>query len=203
MLLAAGFSYKRNGVFDPRGRRVSIEAKVIAAWPDWRAAWQIIARNLNDIGIAVHVQLVPTWGDWYRDAFSTKVATLLWSAAPNGPTPEPYFAENLDRASFVASGKSAEATGNWEHFQSAEGTRLLRAFRSTFDRKEQQRLAAKLERLWLDVLPYVPLFAGPQWSTYSTRNFVGFPSRTDFYLQPSFFTPDYVVALTRIRPKIR
>jgi peptide/nickel transport system substrate-binding protein len=200
MLMAAGFTYRGKALIDPRGRHVSIKAKVIASWPDWRTTWQVIARNLNQIGIAVDVQLVPTWSDWWQDAASTKVATLLWSNAPFGPTPEPYFAENLDRAAFVPSGKSAELTGNWEHFQSAQGTRLVKAFRHTFDRKAQLRLAGKLERLWLDVLPYVPLFAGPIWSTYSTKHFLGFPSRDNFYLEPSFFTPNYVVALTRIRP---
>ena len=143
---------------------------------------------------------MPGWGAWRSEAFSTKVATLLWSNAVNGPTPASYFAQNLDRAAFVPSGKSAELTGNWAHFQSAQGTRLLRQFKRTFDRRQQQRLASKLERLWLDVLPFVPLFAGPQWSTYSTKHFVGFPSRHDFYIQPSFSSSDYVVALTRIRP---
>jgi peptide/nickel transport system substrate-binding protein len=200
MLLAAGFTYAKRALLDPRGNRVSLEAKVIATWPDWRAAWQIIAKDLNDIGIAVKVKLVPNWDPWWNDAASTKVATLLWSTAGIVPTPEPYFAEHLDRAAFVPSGKNAELTGNWEHFQSARATRLLEAFRGTFDHKAQRRLAGQLERLWLQEMPYVPLFAGPQWSTYSTRHFVGFPSKDDFYLEPSFMTSDYVVALTRIRP---
>jgi peptide/nickel transport system substrate-binding protein len=200
MLLSAGFTYAKGALLDPRGKRVSIKAKVIAAWPDWRAAWQIIAKDLNDIGIAVNVQLVPNWDPWWNDAASTKVATLMWSSAGAVPTPEPYFAENLDKAAFVPSGQNAERTGNWEHFQSTRGTQLLEAFRRTFDPRVQRRLASKLERLWLQTMPFVPLFAGPQWSTYSTRHFVGFPSKDDYYLQPSFMTSDYAVALTRIRP---
>jgi peptide/nickel transport system substrate-binding protein len=200
MLLSAGFTYAKGALLDPRGNRVSIKAKVIATWPDWRAAWQIIRKDLSDIGIAVHVQLVPNWDPWWKDAASTKVATLLWSTAGAVPTPEPYFAEHLDRAAFVPSGKNAELTGNWEHFSSDRGTRLLRAFRRTFDTRVQRTLARKLERLWLQEMPYVPLFAGPEWSTYSTRHFVGFPSKADYYLEPSFSTSDYAVALTRIRP---
>jgi peptide/nickel transport system substrate-binding protein len=200
LLLAAGFTYTRGTLLDPRGNRVSIKARVIAFWADHRAAWQIIAKDLNDIGIAVHVQFVPNWDPWWKDAASTKVATLLWSSAGAVPTPEPYFAEHLDHAAFVPSGKSAESTGDWEHFQSSRGTRLLEAFRNTFDVRAQQRLASKLERLWLRDLPFVPLFAGNVWSTYSSRHFVGFPSKDDFYLQPSLMTSDYVVALTRIRP---
>jgi peptide/nickel transport system substrate-binding protein len=200
MLVGAGFTYRQGALFDPRGTRVSIKTKVIASWTDWVTAWQIIARNLRDVGIRVEVDAVPTWGAWQPDAFSTRVTTLLWSNAPTGPTPAPYFAQNLDRATYVPSGQSAERTGNWAHFQSAKGTRLLEAFRNTLDRNEQRRIASKLGRLWLEVLPFVPLFAGPQWSTYSTKNFVGFPSRSNFYIQPSFRTSDYVVAFTRIRP---
>ena len=106
----------------------------------------------------------------------------------------------LRRTAFVPSGASADGTGNWAHFQTAEGTRLLKMFRNTLDRDQQRKIVSRLGRHWLDVLPFVPLFAGPQWSTFSTKHFIGFPSRSSFYLQPSFLTSDYVVALTRIRP---
>jgi peptide/nickel transport system substrate-binding protein len=198
MLLAAGFTYRRDALFDPRGHRVALKANVIASWTDWVTTWRIIARNLGSIGIAVDVNLVPTWGDWQPDAFSTRVATLLWSNY--APTPYAYFKQHFDRASFVPSGHDAGLTGNWEHFRSARGTQLLAALRNTFDPAEQRRLTVGLERLWLQTVPFVPLFAAPEWSTYSTKHFVGFPNERDFYLQPSFFTSDYVVALTRIRP---
>jgi peptide/nickel transport system substrate-binding protein len=84
MLRAAGFAYQGKALFDPRGRRVSIKAKVIAFWTDWRTTWQVIARNLDDIGIAVHVELVQDWDSWRSDAFSTKVATLSGAAHQTG-----------------------------------------------------------------------------------------------------------------------
>jgi peptide/nickel transport system substrate-binding protein len=198
-LLAAGFTYEGDTLVDPKGQRVVIEAKVAADWTDWVTAWRIIARNLKDIGIGVDIQFARTWGDWQRDAFATKFATMLWSIG-EGSTPYGYYRSNLDRAAFVPSGKDAAATGNWEHFASAEGTRLLSAFRRTFDVHAQHRLANKLAQVWLKTLPFVPLFAAPQWSTYSTRHFVGFPNESDFYVEPSWFSSDYVVALTRIRP---
>jgi peptide/nickel transport system substrate-binding protein len=197
-LLNAGFSYEAGALLDPHGHAVVIKAKVIESWSDWVTAWHVITRNLGAIGIKVDVQLATDWGDWLPDAFSTRVATLLWSSAV--PTPYAYFAEHLDEASFVPSGKDAEQTGDWEHFESAEGTRLLKAFRNTFNPAAQHRIAAKLEQLWLQTMPMVPLFTGPSWSTYSTKHFVGFPSQHDFYLDPGMDTPDYVVALTRIRP---
>jgi peptide/nickel transport system substrate-binding protein len=200
-LLAAGFSYVGTALRDPRGHPVALDAKVIGTWTDWVIAWQIIERNLEQIGIDVRVKVVPTWPHWRPDAFATRTATLLWNNFGNGPTPYDYFAQHLDRSSFVPSGHQADTTGNWEHFWSPEGTKLLRAFRSTFDVAEQRQLVSALARLWLRTLPYVPLFVGPTWSTYSTRYFTGFPTARNYYIQPDFRTSDYVVALTRIKPR--
>jgi peptide/nickel transport system substrate-binding protein len=199
-LLAAGFTYAGDTLLDPRGNPVTLVASVIASWTDWVTAWQVVAKNLAQIGIHVDVDRVPDWGAWQPGAFATKTATFLWNSYGNGPTPYDYFEQHFDHAAFVPSGKSAELTGNWEHYWSPEGTRLLHAFRNTNDLTVQHRIAAKLERLWLRTLPYVPLFVGPTWSTYSTRYFTGFPSARDYYIQPSTFSSDYVVALVRIRP---
>jgi peptide/nickel transport system substrate-binding protein len=201
-LLGAGFSFRGEQLFDPRGNVVSLRAKVIAGWVDWVTAWRIIARNLGDIGIKTDVRLVPAWGDWWPEASSTSCATLLWSYG-DGLTPYGYFQSHLGRAAFVPSGGDASLTGNWEHFQSAQGTNLLRTFKRTFEPGRQHRVVAQLERLWLDNLPFVPLFAAPAWSTYSTRYFTGFPNRRDHYVHPSFLSTDYVIALTRIRPANR
>ena len=199
-LLAAGFSYLATVLRDPHGHPVTLDAKVIGSWTDWVSAWRIIAKNLGQIGIRVRVKVVPTWGDWQADAFATRTATLLWNNFGNGPTPYDYFEQHLDRSSFVPSGDQADTTGNWEHSWSPEGTKLLRSFRGTLDVAKQRQLTRALARLWLRTLPYVPLFVGPTWSTYSTRYFTGFPTARNYYIQPSFFTSDYVLALTRIRP---
>jgi peptide/nickel transport system substrate-binding protein len=199
-LLAAGFSYANGSLNDPRGHPVELRATVISGWTDWVAAWQVIVKNLRRIGIVVDLHLAPSWGAWQPSAFATKTATLLWNNAGNGPTPYDYFQEHFDRAAYIPPGRQADRTGNWEHYWSPTGTRLLSRFRRTFARSGQRRLAQALERLWLRTLPYVPLYVGPTWSTYSTRYFTGFPSAHDYYDQPGFFTTDYVVALTRIRP---
>jgi peptide/nickel transport system substrate-binding protein len=126
---------------------------------------------------------------------------LLWNNAVDTNSPYAYFKEHLDTSSFVPSGHSAYLAGDWEHFRSARATRLLEQFRATSDLATQHRIAAKLERVFLHELPFVPLFAGPTWSTYSTRYFAGFPSAGHDYVDPDFTQVGYVVALTRIRPR--
>jgi peptide/nickel transport system substrate-binding protein len=125
----------------------------------------------------------------------------MWNNAGDTQSPYDYFKEHLDASSFIPSGRNADRTGNWEHFQSAEATRLLAKFRETADPVVQHRIAGQIEQVWLRTLPFVPLFAKPTWSAYSTRYFVGFPSVRNDYVNPDFTDVDYVVALTRIRPR--
>jgi peptide/nickel transport system substrate-binding protein len=200
-LTAAGFTYRQGTLEDPAGHPVVMHASVVAGWVDWLTCWQLIRHELEQVGIHVDLRLEPDFGAWMHEAFATRRATLLWTNAADSRTPYLYFRQHLDAAAFIPSGHDADRTGDWEHFQSAEGTRLLRAFRDTFDPVRQHELVARLGRLWLEQLPFVPLFSGPVWSTYSTRYFTGYPTASDYYLQPSFSTAAYAVALTRIRPR--
>ena len=200
-LLAAGFRYDGSTLRDPKGNPVVLNATVIASWADWYADWSLIASDLERVGITVNVNTTPDVGAWFQDAFATKRATLLWNTAGDERTPYDYFAEHLATTSFVPSGQDASHTGDWEHFSDSQATRLLREFRSASDIQTQHQIAAKLERIWLDKLPFVPLYAAPLWSIYSTRYFVGFPSTAQDYIQPEFNNSDYVVALTRIRQR--
>lgn len=201
LLRAAGFDYRGTTLFDPRGNPVVMRASVIGSWSDWYADWQVITEDLRWIGITVDLTILPDFGTWWSKAMATKSATILWDSASDAASPYGYFAEHLDASSFVPSGHSAVRTGDWEHFKSAEATRLLTRFRLTANVRAQHRIAAQIERVWLNAMPFVPLFGSPTWSTYSTRYFVGFPSATNDYIQPDFTGLNYVVALTRIRPR--
>jgi peptide/nickel transport system substrate-binding protein len=200
LLTDAGFTYKGSDLYDPKGDRVKFDIHVISGWSDWVASLQIITRNLKDIGIDANVKLEPDWGSWYPNATSTKTVTLLWQTAATG-SPFGFFFNNMHKNTYVPSGEDAVNTGNFAHYQNAQATSLLDQWKATLDKNKQKQLTTKLSNLWLDQLPIVPLFIGPQWSTYSTKYFHCFPKPKDFYTRPIFNTfPDNVVALTRICP---
>jgi peptide/nickel transport system substrate-binding protein len=198
LLTGAGFTYKGSDLYDPKGDRVAFDVHVIAGWSDWVASLQIITKNLQDIGIDAKVKLEPGWGDWFPNATSTKTVTLLWQTASTA-SPFGFFFNNMHRNTFVPSGEDAVNTGNFAHYQNATATALLDQWKSTLDVAKQKQLTTKLSNLWLNQLPIVPLFIGPQWSTYSTKYFHCFPTPANFYTRPIFNTfPDNVIALTRI-----
>src|SRR5207248_3657074 len=168
MLTDAGFTYKGSSLIDPKGNPVKLDIHVISGWSDWVASNQIITKNLSAIGINSNVALEPDWGSWQPNAYATKNPTLLWEMGSQG-SPYGYFYANLSQNAFIASGEDGSPTGNTEHFADPQATPLLNEWKVTLDPKKQQQLATKLEKIWLNDMPIVPLFIGPRWSTYSTK----------------------------------
>ncbi len=198
MLTSNGFKYDGSRLVDPRGNRVSFTIHVISGWSDWVASLQIITKNLQDIGIDARVKLEPGWGEWFPNATSTRFVTLLWQTAATG-SPFGFFFNNMHKNTYVPSGEDAVNTGNFAHFQDARATRLLDRWKATLGVSGQKRIATQLQKLWLDKLPVIPLFIGPQWSTYSTKYFHCFPTPTNHYVRPIFNTyPENAVLLTTI-----
>jgi peptide/nickel transport system substrate-binding protein len=200
MLTDNGFTYKGSTLLDPKGNAVKLDIHVISGWSDWVASNQIITKNLRDIGIDSNVQLEPSWGDWFPNAFSTKNPTLLWQVASRG-SPYGYFYANLSQNAFIPSGTDASPTGNWQHFANAKATTLLNQWKVTLDQKKQQKVATQLQKIFLQHLPIVPVMIGARWSTYSTKYFHCFPTAKNFYADPIFTTyPDNALLFTQICP---
>ena len=199
-LTDAGFTYKGSQLLDPKGNPVKLDIHVISGWSDWVASDQIIAKNLQAIGIDSKEVLEPDWNSWYPNASSTKNPTLLWQVGGQG-SPFGFFNANLSNNAYVAPGLDATNTGNWEHYKSDQGTALLQQWKQTLDPSKQQAAATALEKLWLQQLPIVPLFVGPRWSTYSTRYFHCFDSPKNHFGDPIFTTfPDNSLSFTQICP---
>jgi peptide/nickel transport system substrate-binding protein len=200
MLTDAGFTYRGSRLIDPRGDAVKLDIHVIAGWSDWVASNQIITRNLRDIGIDSNVELEPDWGAWQPGAYATKFPTLLWQAASQG-SPYGYFYSNLSQNAYVPPGESGETTGNWSHFADPQATKLVNKWKVTLNESKQRQIATKLQGIFLDHLPIVPLFIGPRWSTYSTKYFHCYCTKKNFFGDPIFTTfPDNILSFTRICP---
>jgi peptide/nickel transport system substrate-binding protein len=199
-LTQAGFTYKGDDLYDPKGDRVSFSVHVIGGWSDWVASLQIITENLKEIGIDASVKLEPDWGSWFPNATSTKFVTLLWKTAGTA-SPYGFFYSLMHRNSYVPSGQDGVTTGNYLHYQNAEASNLLNQWKASLDLAKQKQLAGELQALWVKELPAIPLFVGPRWSTYSTKYFSCFTTPKNYYADPIFNQfPDNILALTRICP---
>jgi len=198
LLQSAGFTYKGSQLLDPKGNGISFDIHVISGWSDWVASDQIIAKNLQAIGINATEELEPDWNSWYPNAASTKHPTLLWQIVGSG-SPWGYFNANLSQASVLPSGQDSSTTGNWAHFADSSVQSILNHWRASLNPAAQRADFIKAANLFIQDQPIIPIFVAPQWSTYSTKYFHGFPSPRSYYAQPIFSNnPDNSLTLTRI-----
>jgi peptide/nickel transport system substrate-binding protein len=189
----AGFTYKGGDLFDPKGDRVRFQMHVIGGWSDWVASLQIIARNLNAVGIDASVKIEPDWPAWVSNsAISGTKPSLIWSNGGGDPTPYAYFFSHFDPSQVVPTGQDALAFGNFERNSNAQAAAVLRQFKGTLDPKKQLQAAYRLQEIFLNELPYIPLFIGPRWSTYSTKFVKGFVTWNNQYADPIFSTQQQV-----------
>ena len=118
--------------------------------------------------------------------------TLLWSYGGQDITPWAFYFSHYDPSTNLGSGQDESPYGNWEHYQNETGGALLNQFKGTLSFTKQRAIAYKLEKIWLDNLPGIPLFVGPRWSTYSSRYWTGFPTYKNPYVDPIFSTGNQV-----------
>ena len=188
-----GFSYKGGKLMDPKGNPVSFQMHVIGGWSDWVASLQIVSRNLQAVGIDASVKIEPDWAAWTSDsAVSGTSPSLIWSNGAGDPTPYAYFFSHFDPSQLTPTGQDALALGNFERNSNLQGTAILKQFKGTLDKKKQLAASYQLQKIFLDELPYIPLFIGPRWSTYSTKYVDGFVTWKNQYADPIFSTQQQV-----------
>ena len=183
----AGFTYKSGDLVDPKGDKVKFQMHVIGGWSDWVSSLQIVSRNLQAVGIDASVKIEPDWAAWVSNsAVNGNAPSLIWSNGAGDPTPYAYFYSHFDPSQVVPTGEDALALGNFERHSDAAAAALLRQFKGTLDVKKQKQVAYKLEAIFLDKLPFIPLFigrAGRRTARSTSRG--GSPGRTSTPIRSS------------------
>ena len=79
---------------------------------------------------------------------------------------------------------------------------LVSIFEVSSDERIKERLVDRMQELFIEFAPAIPLFADPTWGVYSTKRFKNFPSKDNPYAQISpNKTPENLFILTQVEPK--
>jgi peptide/nickel transport system substrate-binding protein len=90
---------------------------------------------------------------------------------------------------------------NWHRFQDTEADEILAAFAKSTDEAEQHELINQLQMLYVEKLPAIPIFPGPQWGEFTTLRFTDFPSEENPYTTlPTWAWTERLITMTTIKP---
>ncbi|MGH7121186.1 MAG: ABC transporter substrate-binding protein, partial [Acetobacteraceae bacterium] len=196
----AGYKRGPDGVFvSPDGKRLSFSIINQAAYTDWVAALQVVAQELKQAGIALHVQNLA--GSDYSAKLYDGQFDLAYGYESGGPTPYYEFRQWLDSAGSAPVGKPAVT--NWERYSNKETDSLIEHYAETTSASEQHEIMNKLENVLLTDVPLIPVTEQVDWDEYSTREFTGWPTPADPYAQPlaGFTFPDWGLVVLHLQKK--
>lgn len=197
LLDAAGLTMDGDVRKLPDGTAMEYDINVVTGWSDWVSACQIMAQNLEEVGIKATVQTYD-FSAWFdrvqKGEFDLSIG---WSS--QGATPLNYYRGVMSSSSAKAIGElSAE---NWHRYANEQADTLLDQFAATSDPAEQAAIIVEVQKLFVDNAPAIPLFPGPQWNEYNTMRFTGYPTPEDPYIVPSAYeNTGRIVQMTRLKP---
>lgn len=179
------------------GQTINIELTVVNGWSDWVRAAQIIASNLQAVGIDAKVKS-KDFGAWFEGLQKGSFdASISWSG--EGADPYPFYRQLMSEETIQPVGTASPV--NWHRFSDPTVTKLLREFEGTADDATKRRIITEVQNRFMDTVPALPLFPAPAWGEYNTRYFEGFPHAGNPYamLSPNF-RPEILLMLTTLRP---
>ncbi len=201
MLDAAGLARGADGLRRTRdGKLLRYDVLCVSGWSDWVRASQILARNLRDVGIDASVHTYD-FGAWFQKVQEGDFdMSLGWSI--EGPAPYHLYRWLMSSATKKPLGQVS--AGNWHRYANPEADSALAAFERAADPAEQRVLSTRLQRLFSELAPAVPLYPNPSWAEFNTTTITGFPTAADPYADPSpnkMERGEILLVLTSLRPR--
>ena len=156
LLDAAGWTVKRKGVrFNASGERLALELMTTAGNRSPEMVQQVLQSQWREIGVDVRIRNQPArvfFGETVTKRKYTALAMFAWSSAP----------ENVPR-SILHSGEIPKAANNYSGqnftgYVNPEVDTLLEAIEVELDREKRRALWRRLQRIYAEELPVIPLF---------------------------------------------
>jgi len=185
----AGYKWKnKNERIGSDGSPLKFNIIVVSGWSDWVRSAQVISQNLKKVGIQANVRTYD-FGAWIaRMQQGNFQMAVGW--ADKGANPYNFFKSMMFSEYVKPIGETADI--NWHRFGIKEADVLIKEFEKTSDENKIKNIIYKLQHLFIEHAPGIPLFAELSWAECNSKYFTNFPSEENPYgplsvnEQPSF-----------------
>lgn len=180
------------------GSELTFDLSVPATWTDWVNSMEVIANNLQAIG--VNAILDPTEeGEWFGDIASANFDVyIMWGLL--SATPWDAYWRTFNPDNMKQDGMYSLAIHQMKLPKMMD---LLDEFSQTVDAEAKRDIMGQAQELVAQNLPIISLFSNPSWYEYSTARFEGWVTKDNPYAWPVIHpgNPARVVVLHNLKPK--
>jgi peptide/nickel transport system substrate-binding protein len=175
------------------GRTLTLEAP--QGWSDWNTAQQVIAQELNAVGIKVQVTQ-PSYNQRTADITNGTYDLALDNNAGLDSNPISYF----QRVYQLPIQKQQSSQQNWERISSPSDWALVQKAAATApsDTATLNQIYSTLEKDFLNQQPEIPLWYNGVWFQGNTQYWQGFPSSDGSSQNIPAMWAGYIGAMTTV-----
>jgi peptide/nickel transport system substrate-binding protein len=202
ILAAAGFK-DANGdgyVENKDGSKIDLKIVCPNGWSDWMTAIQVIADSAKAVGIKITPSF-PEYGTLVDDRGHARFDLLLGNDRQYSNTPWTYY-QYIYQLPILAN----QTTVNYERYTNQTAWKLTQQLDKTPSSSPTayQAVMSKLQQLFLQDLPAIPLWYNGMWAMFNTKYWTNWPSATAGQNTPSswrnYWQMTSIDMLTRLKP---
>ncbi len=188
---------KVNGKWAKNGKTIKFAIQDPVPYSDYYTDDQLISHQLNALGFDTSVDGIGNPTVWAGNvANGTFDATIHWS----NQGPNPYFIYDNWMDSSLTAPVGKPAAGDFGRYNNPQAQAALAQFAGSGDAATQKAAITKLENIMTTDVPVVPLLNGGAWAEVSTRNYTGWPSASNPYMNPVPNTPYIEYTILHLTP---
>ncbi|MGH3193737.1 MAG: ABC transporter substrate-binding protein, partial [Streptosporangiaceae bacterium] len=199
ILESDGYS-KVGGDWEKNGQKITFSIEDPVSYTDYYTDAQLLVKQLDALGFDASVKGDPgtngpnVWtADLNDGSFS---AAIRWGA--QGLTP--YFTYNnwMNYTLSAPLGKTAGA--DYGRFNDPAAQAALGAYASATTPAALSSAVASLANIEATEVPVAPLLLGASWAEFSSRDYTGWPTASNPYMDPGPNIPEMLVVVQHLKP---
>jgi peptide/nickel transport system substrate-binding protein len=193
--------YKMTGGFwEKNGQKITFSIMDPVSYSDYYLDSQLITKQLSKLGFNVSVEGEPgpngpnVWTANLNDGNFT--AAIHWGS--QGLTPYAYYDNWMDYTLSAPDGKTASA--DYGRFDDPAAQAALSEYASASTTAAEDAAITKLANIMSTQVPVAPLLLGASWAEFSTRDYTGWPSMSNAYMDPGPNIPEILYTVQQLKP---
>ncbi len=196
ILTADGWT-KSGGKWTKGGKTISFSISDPIPYSDYYLDAQDMAHQLNALGFNVTVNGIGNPAVWDGDVTNGTFDTAIhWSN--QGPTPFQIYDGWMDSTLTAPVGQPA--AGDLGRYKNPAAQAALAAYAGSGTLAGQKAAINTLENIMNAQVPVIPLLEGADWYEYSTADYVGWPSQSNPFMNPTPGPPYLEETILHLRP---
>jgi peptide/nickel transport system substrate-binding protein len=197
VLTDAGYTWNAGALIDPSGKPVSFTLQDPQGWNDYVTGIQLVATQVkNTLGADAKVA-TPDADTWTGNVASGNFdAVLHWTGSGSNPW---HIYDDVMNGSYLEQASGGQIADNFGRYNNPEATALLKQYAAASDDATRTATLNKIEKIFVDDVPAIPIGTHPTLGEYNTRNYIGWPSEQDQYATADPTAPTAVQVVMKLK----